>query len=73
MKNPMNPLPRTDTSTERIVDAFTALMYVLGETGRATIRAHLLSMSESADARNCLAVMNDVERVMDWKARTTGK
>ena len=62
-------MPRTDSSEADIVEAFTTLMYVLGERGRGALREALLSNAESKAARDCLTVMNDVERVMEWKKR----
>ena len=62
-------MPVTHSTEADIVAAFTVVMYMLGARGRSALRSSLLAAADSEDARNCLTAMNDVERVMDWKAK----
>jgi len=65
----MAKLPRTDAAMDELAEAATTLLFVLGPTGRAAIRAHLLVHAEEPFLARCLKVMNDFERIQDWRAK----
>jgi hypothetical protein len=67
-----NTVPRTDSSTEDLAESFLTLAWVLGPTGRAAIRKHCLDNAECEDFARLLRVLNDIERVLDWREARLG-
>ena len=67
-----NTIPHTDSSTEDLADSCITLAWVLGPTGRAALRKHCLDNADLEDFARLLRVLNDIERVLDWRTAQLG-